>query len=135
MRPDSTAVFSFPVKAPDNARTREHLTALQHLELWLMYQRHWCEHKPSVTVYVKEADWPEVGAWVWKNFDEISGISFLPWDGGSYKQAPYEEITEDMYGLLMTGMPKTIDWESFVEYDDNVEGAQQLACVAGVCEI
>jgi ribonucleoside-diphosphate reductase alpha chain len=86
-------------------------------------------------VYVKEADWPEVGAWVWKNFDEISGISFLPWDGGSYKQAPYEEITEDIYGLLMTGMPKTIDWESFVEYDDNVEGAQQLACVAGVCEI
>ncbi len=76
-----------------------------------------------------------MGAWVWKNFDEISGISFLPWDGGSYKQAPYEEITEDMYGLLMTGMPKTIDWESFVEYDDNVEGAQQLACVAGVCEI
>jgi len=135
MKPHDTTVFSFPMKAPEGCITRDELDSFTHLKLWLTYQRHWCEHKPSVTVYVKEADWPEVGAWVWKNFDEISGISFLPWDGGSYKQAPYEEITEDMYGLLMTGMPKTIDWESFVEYDDNVEGAQQLACVAGVCEI
>jgi ribonucleoside-diphosphate reductase alpha chain len=86
-------------------------------------------------VYVKEKDWPSVGAWVWEHFDEISGISFLPWDGGSYKQAPYEEITEDMYDLLKTGMPKTVDWETFLEYTDNVEGAQQLACVSGVCEI
>jgi ribonucleoside-diphosphate reductase alpha chain len=86
-------------------------------------------------VYVKEADWPSVGAWVWEHFDEISGISFLPWDGGSYKQAPYEEITEDMYDLLKTGMPKEVDWATFIEYTDNVEGAQQLACVAGVCEI
>jgi len=135
MKPHDTTVFSFPMKAPEGCITRDELDSFTHLKLWLTYQRHWCEHKPSVTVYVKEADWPEVGAWVWKNFDEISGISFLPWDGGSYKQAPYEEITEDIYGLLMTGMPKTIDWESFVEYDDNVEGAQQLACVAGVCEI
>jgi ribonucleoside-diphosphate reductase alpha chain len=86
-------------------------------------------------VYVKEREWPSVGAWVWEHFDEISGISFLPWDGGSYKQAPYEEITEDVYDLLKTGMPKEIDWDKFVEYTDNVEGAQQLACVAGVCEI
>ncbi len=86
-------------------------------------------------VYVKEKDWPSVGAWVWEHFDEISGISFLPWDGGSYKQAPYEEITEDMYDLLKTGMPKSVDWNTFLEYTDNVEGAQQLACVAGVCEI
>jgi ribonucleoside-diphosphate reductase alpha chain len=86
-------------------------------------------------VYVKEEDWPSVGAWVWEHFDEISGISFLPWDGGSYKQAPYEEIDETTYNQLLANMPATIDWESFVELDDNVEGAQQLACSSGVCEI
>ena len=135
MKPHDTTVFSFPMKAPDGCVTRDDLDSFTHLTLWLTYQRHWCEHKPSVTVYVKEADWPEVGAWVWKNFDEISGISFLPWDGGSYKQAPYEEIDAATYEKLKAEMPATIDWESFVEYDDNVEGAQQLACVAGVCEI
>lgn len=135
MKPHDTTVFSFPMKAPDGCVTRDQLDSFTHLKLWLTYQRHWCEHKPSVTVYVKEADWPEVGAWVWKNFDEISGISFLPWDGGSYKQAPYEEVDAATYAKLKAEMPATIDWESFVEYDDNVEGAQQLACVAGVCEI
>jgi ribonucleoside-triphosphate reductase (thioredoxin) len=135
MKPHDTTVFSFPMKAPEGCVTRDELDSFTHLKLWLTYQRHWCEHKPSVTVYVKEADWPEVGAWVWKNFDEISGISFLPWDGGSYKQAPYEEINAATYDKLKAEMPATIDWESFVEYDDNVEGAQQLACVAGVCEI
>lgn len=135
MKPHDTTVFSFPMKAPEGCVTRDELDSFTHLKLWLTYQRHWCEHKPSVTVYVKEADWPEVGAWVWKNFDEISGISFLPWDGGSYKQAPYEEINAATYEKLKAEMPATIDWESFVEYDDNVEGAQQLACVAGVCEI
>ncbi len=93
MKPDSTVVFSFPIKAPDGARVREDLTAIQHLELWLMYQKNWCEHKPSVTISVKEEEWLEVGAWVWKNFDDISGISFLPHDGGTYRQAPYEECT------------------------------------------
>lgn len=135
MKPHDTTVFSFPMKAPEGCVTRDELDSFTHLKLWLTYQRHWCEHKPSVTVYVKEQDWPEVGAWVWKNFDEISGISFLPWDGGSYKQAPYEEIDAAAYDKLKAAMPATIDWESFVEYDDNVEGAQQLACVAGVCEI
>ena len=135
MKPLDTTIFSFPMKAPDGCITRDELDSFTHLELWLAYQRHWCEHKPSVTVYVKEADWPEVGAWVWKHFDEISGISFLPWDGGTYRQAPYEEIDADTYNTLVTSMPKTIDWESFIETTDNVEGAQQLACVAGVCEI
>ena len=135
MKPHDTTIFSFPMKSPDGCVTRDELDSFTHLKLWLAYQRHWCEHKPSVTVYVKERDWPSVGAWVWEHFDEISGISFLPWDGGSYKQAPYEEITEDVYDLLKTGMPKEIDWDKFVEYTDNVEGAQQLACVAGVCEI
>jgi ribonucleoside-diphosphate reductase alpha chain len=135
MKPYDTTIFSFPMKAPDGCVTRDELDSFTHLKLWLTYQRHWCEHKPSVTVYVKEKDWPSVGAWVWEHFDEISGISFLPWDGGSYKQAPYEEITEDMYDLLKTGMPKSVDWDTFIEYTDNVEGAQQLACVSGVCEI
>jgi ribonucleoside-diphosphate reductase alpha chain len=135
MRPDSTAVFSFPVKAPESSRTREHLTAMQHLDLWLMYQRHWCEHKPSVTISVKEDEWMDVGAWVWRNFDEISGISFLPWDGGSYRQAPYEECTKEQYEELLSKMPTEIVWDNLKEEEDNVEGAQTLACVAGHCEI
>jgi ribonucleoside-diphosphate reductase alpha chain len=135
MRPDSTAVFSFPVKAPEHARTREDLTALSHLELWLMYQRHWSEHKPSITVSVKEEEWAEVAAWVYKNFDELSGISFLPQDGGSYRQAPYEECTKEQYEALLAKMPTSIDWDSLKENTDNVEGAQTLACASGHCEI
>lgn len=135
MRPDSTVVFSFPMKAPAGARLRDDLTALQHLDLWLMYQRHWCEHKPSVTISVKEHEWMDVGAWTWRNFDEISGVSFLPWDGGSYRQAPYEECTKEQYEELLAKMPKQINWDNLIEKDDNVEGAQTLACVAGHCEI
>ena len=135
MRPESTTVFSFPKKAPHNALLREDLTAVQHLDLWMMYQQHWCEQKPSVTISVTEDEWVEVGAWVWKNFDDISGVSFLPYDGGTYKQAPYEECSEEEYLELLHKMPDTIDWDSLVEEDDNVEGAQQLACTAGVCEI
>jgi ribonucleoside-diphosphate reductase alpha chain len=135
MKPLDTTVFSFPMKAPDGCITRDELDSFTHLKLWLAYQRHWCEHKPSVTVYVKEEDWPSVGAWVWEHFDEISGISFLPWDGGTYRQAPYEEITHLEYENMKDKIPKTIDWDAFIETTDNVEGAQQLACVAGVCEI
>jgi ribonucleoside-diphosphate reductase alpha chain len=135
MRPDSTAVFSFPVKAPENARTRDSLDALQQLDIWMMYQRHWCEHKPSVTISVKEDEWMDVGAWVWRNFDEISGISFLPWDGGTYRQAPYEECTKEQYEELLSKMPSAIVWDNLKEEDDNVEGAQTLACAAGHCEI
>lgn len=135
MKPNDTTIFSFPMKAPDGCVVRDDLDSFTHLKLWLTYQRHWCEHKPSVTVYVKEEDWPSVGAWVWEHFDEISGISFLPWDGGSYRQAPYEEITEEVYEKLLSEMPAEVDWNDFVETDDNVEGAQQLACVSGVCEL
>ena len=135
MKPNDTTIFSFPMKAPEGCVLRDDLDSFTHLRLWLAYQRHWCEHKPSVTVYVKEEDWPAVGAWVWKHFDEISGISFLPWDGGSYRQAPYEEIDEDAYTLLKTAMPPEVDWDDFIETDDNVEGAQTLACTAGACEI
>ena len=135
MRPDSTIVFSFPMKAPEGARLRDDLTALQHLDLWLMYQRHWCEHKPSVTISVKEDEWMDVGAWVWRHFDEVSGVSFLPWDGGTYRQAPYEECSKEVYEELLLKMPAHIDWNLLSEKDDNVEGAQTLACVAGHCEI
>lgn len=135
MRPESTVVFSFPIKSPKGARTREALTALQHLDLWMQYQRHWCEHKPSVTISVKEDEWMDVGAWVWRNFDEISGISFLPYDGGTYRQAPYEECSKEVYESLLATMPKDISWDELNEAEDNVEGAQELACSAGSCEI
>ena len=134
MRPESTVVFSFPIKSPKGARTREALTALQHLDLWMQYQRHWCEHKPSVTISVKEDEWMDVGAWVWRNFDEISGISFLPYDGGTYRQAPYEECSKEVYESLLATMPKDISWDELNEAEDNVEGAQELACSAGACE-
>ena len=132
-KPDQTVVFSFPQKAPAGI-VRADVTPLSHLELWLTYQRHWCEHKPSVTISVEEKDWPEVGAWTWKNFDEISGVSYLPYDGGTYRQAPYEECTEEEYETLKASIPK-INWEDLKENTDNVEGAQMLACSSGVCEI
>jgi ribonucleoside-diphosphate reductase alpha chain len=135
MRPESTTVFSFPQKAPEGATLRDHMSAIDHLDVWLMYQRHWCEHKPSVTISVKEDEWMDVGAWVWRNFDEISGVSFLPYDGGTYRQAPYEECTKEQYEAMLEKMPKTIDWDSLVEYDDNVEGVQTLACTGSSCEI
>lgn len=134
-RPDSTAVFSFPQKSPEGAVCRTEKTAIEQLELWLLYQRHWCEHKPSVTISVKEDEWPEVGAWVWKHFDEVSGISFLPYSNHTYQQAPYEEITKEEYEKLVEQMPKNIDWEKFVEEEDNTIGQQTLACSSGHCEI
>jgi ribonucleoside-diphosphate reductase alpha chain len=135
MRPDSTVVFSFPKKAPDGVFTRKDAKAIEHLELWLTYQRHWCEHKPSITISVLEKEWPEVGAWVWKHFDEISGVSFLPMDGGTYRQAPYEEISKEEYDKLHAESVKTINWNLMKEEEDNVEGVQTLACTGGVCEI
>jgi ribonucleoside-triphosphate reductase (thioredoxin) len=135
MRPESTVVFSFPMKSPEHARTREALTAIEHLDLWLMYQRHWCEHKPSVTISVKEDEWMDVGAWTWKNFDEISGVSFLPWADSNYRQMPYEECTKEQYENLCAKVPKEINWDSLEEHDDNVEGAQTLACTGSSCEL
>jgi len=134
-RPDTTAVFSFPIKAPKGALTRNDMTAIEQLENWLIYQRHWCEHKPSVTISVKDDEWMDVGAWVWKYFDEISGISFLPHSDHSYVQAPYTDCTKEEYDALNKTTPKNIKWETFTEEDDNTIGAQTLACVAGACEI
>lgn len=132
-KPTQTVVFSFPQKAPDGL-TRDDVTPIKHLELWLTYQRFWCEHKPSVTISVEEKDWPSVGAWTWENFSEISGVSYLPYDGGTYRQAPYEECTEEEYNELKAKIP-TINWSELKEVTDNVEGAQMLACSAGSCEV
>ena len=132
-KPTQTVVFSFPQKAPDGL-VRDDVTPIKHLELWLTYQRHWCEHKPSVTISVEEKDWPSVGAWTWENFSEISGVSYLPYDGGTYRQAPYEECTEEQYNELKAKIP-TINWSELKEETDNVEGVQTLACSAGSCDI
>ena len=138
MKPNDTYVFSFPVKAPQGAILRNDLTAIEHLNTWLVYQREWCEHKPSITVSVREDEWMAVGAWVWEHFDEVSGISFLPHSDHSYKQAPYQEVTEEEYEDLLSKMPKSIRWEdlSFYETEDGTSGTQTLACTSdGNCEI
>ena len=133
--PNETAVFSFAMKAPKNATTRNDKTAIEQLENWLIYQRHWCEHKPSVTISVKDNEWVEVGAWVWKHFDEISGVSFLPHSDHTYAQAPYQDCNKEDYDELYKYNPKELDWKSFVEKEDNTVGAQELACSSGSCEI
>ena len=138
MKPNDTYVFSFPVKAPDGAIVRNDLTAIEHLNIWLVYQRAWCEHKPSITVSVKEDEWMEVGAWVYKHFDEVSGISFLPHSDHSYKQAPYQEVTKEEYNALVEKMPKDIRWEdlSFYETEDGTSTNATLACSSdGNCEL
>lgn len=135
----TTAVVYFPQKAPDGAITRADLTAVEHLDIWLQYQRMWCEHKPSVTISVTDKEWPAVGAWVWSNFDEVSGVSFLPYDGGTYKQAPYQELTREDYDRWCSEhpMPSDIDWSELAKYEqeDNTIAVQTLACSSGHCEI
>jgi ribonucleoside-triphosphate reductase len=137
MKPESTTVFSFPMKSPDGAVTRNDMTAIEQLELWLTYQRHWCEHKPSITVTVRDHEWLEVGAWVYKHFDEVSGISFLPHSDHTYQQAPYQEVGKHEYEELLALMPKKIDWARLSEYEfeDTSKGTSTFACVGGACEI
>ena len=136
-KPDQTTVFSFPVKAPAGAVVTSDLTAIEQLEMWLMYQRHWCEHKPSVTINVKKDEWFEVGAFVYKHFDEMSGVSFLPYDDHVYQQAPYQECTKGEYEEMLSLMPSAIDWTKLSEYEkeDNTAGSQTLACSGDSCEI
>ena len=136
-KPDSVVVFSFPMKAPDGCITRNDLTAIDQLETWLMYQRYWCEHKPSCTVSVREHEWLDVGAWVYKYFDEISGVSFLPHSEHVYQQAPYQDINREEYLEAIKLMPQNIDWAELSNYEeeDNTTGSQELACSSGVCEI
>ena len=165
MKPDSTTVFSFPIKSPEGAVVRDDVSAMEQLKTWLIYQRHWCEHKPSVTVSVKDDEWMEVGAFVYEHFDEMSGVSFLPYDGGTYQQAPYQEVSKDgavyrqefagvdsegnetykdtgeviqhSYESLKSLMPKSIDWSGLSEYEqeDNTSGMQTMACSGDSCEI
>ena len=137
MKPDSTTVFSFPMKSPSGAVTRTQMSAIEQLEYWLMFQRHWCEHKPSVTVSVKEDEWMDVGAWVYKNFDEVSGISFLPFSDHTYAQAPYQDIDETKYYALSSEMPESIDWSKLADYEkeDTTSGGRELACTADACEV
>ena len=137
MKPDQTTVFSFPMKAPTGAVCTADLTAIEQLEMWLAYQRHWCEHKPSVTINVKKDEWFEVGAFVYKHFDEMSGVSFLPFNEHTYQQAPYQECDKEAYDALLEVMPLSIDWSALSEYEseDNTAGSQTLACSGDSCEI
>jgi ribonucleoside-triphosphate reductase len=135
--PHSTVVFSFPQRSPEGALCREGLTARNHLEIWRNVQEHWCEHKPSITVNVREAEWIGVADWVWENFDILSGVAFLPFSEHTYKQAPYQEITKEAYEEWTLRMPKSIDWQKLRDYekDDNTTGSQEYACASGFCEI
>lgn len=137
MKPDQTTVFYFPIKSPDDSIKRNDMSAIQQLEYWKRIQEEWCEHKPSITVSVKEHEWPEVGGWVYKNFDIISGVSFLPYSDHSYRQAPYQECSEKEYMDLKERMPKEIRWDdlSFYEQEDNTAGMTTLACSADGCEV
>ena len=137
MNPSHTSVFSFPVKVDKGAVFRQDMSAIEQLEMWLVYQKHWCEHKPSVTISVKENEWMEVGAWVYANFDYMSGVSFLPFSEHTYKQAPYQDCSEDEYKEMLSRMPKNVVWSDLAEYEasDMTVGAQELACAAGFCEI
>ena len=138
MKPDSTTVFSFAMKSPEGAVTRTQMTAIEQLELWKTYALHWCEHKPSVTISVKEDEWMEVGAWVYKNFDVASGVSFLPHSDHTYQQAPYQDIDVDEYNDWQQSYSYVeLDWNKLTEFEkeDNTTGSRELACTAGVCEV
>ena len=136
-KPDHTTVFSFPMKSPKDAVFRMDMSALEQLELWKTYQESWCEHKPSVTISVKEDEWVDVAAWVYENFDSISGISFLPFSEHVYRQAPYQDCTEEEYNEALEQMPKNVDWAELSKYEsqDYTVSSQELACVAGGCEV
>jgi len=135
-KPDTTTVFSFPIASPPTSVMVEDRSAVEQLELWLLYQRYWCEHKPSCTIYVKDDEWLAVGSWVYKHFDEVSGVSFLPYSSHTYKQAPYQKITAEEYEEAAAVMPN-IDWSrlSEIESEDHTRGTQELACTGGVCEL
>ena len=137
LKPDHTTVFSFPMMAPKGSVCRHDMTAIEQLEIWKIYAKHWCEHKPSVTISVKEDEWVPVGAWCWNNFQYLSGVSFLPFSDHTYQQAPYQDIDEKEYKKLVKKMPTSIDWQKLQDYEkeDNTKGSQELACTAGVCEL
>jgi len=133
----SSSVFSFPVKAPDTSVTVEQVGAMEQLQLWKAYQNHWCEHKPSITVYYTDDEFLQVAQWIWDNFDICSGISLLPFSDHVYQQAPYEDITAEQYDELLAAMPQGVSWDDLEnhEQEDNTTGSQELACTGGACEI
>ncbi len=137
MKGDTTTVFSFPQKSPAGAVTRNDMTAIEQLNLWLTYQRHWCEHKPSVTISVRDSEWMHVGAFVYEHFDEMSGVSFLPHSDHTYQQAPYQDCTKEEYEVLLGSMPEKIDWSKLSDYEqeDNTVAMQTMACTGDVCEV
>ena len=137
MKPDTTTVFSFPMMSPSGSRLRNDMSAIEQLEIWLIYQEHWCEHKPSITVTVKEEEWFDVGAFVFKHFDKMSGVSFLPHSDHVYQQAPYQECTEDEYDAMLLKMKTRIDWSKLRDYEsvDTTAGSQTMACSGDSCEI
>ena len=137
MKPDHTTVFSFPMSCSDTAVYRNDMSAIEQLEIWKCYAQHWCEHKPSVTISVKESEWVNVGNWCWDNFDYLSGVSFLPFSDHTYQQAPYQDIDKEQYNSLQSKMPEKIDWSKLQDFEkeDNTRGSQELACTAGSCEL
>ena len=137
LKPEHTTVFSFPMMSPKGSVCRKDMSAIEQLEIWKCYAQHWCEHKPSVTISVKEDEWVLVGAWCWENFEYVSGISFLPFSDHTYQQAPYQDIDEKTYKKLVKDMPTNIDWNKLQDFEkeDNTKGSQELACTAGVCEL
>jgi ribonucleoside-triphosphate reductase (thioredoxin) len=134
-KPEHTDVFSFPTASPNGSLVRYDIDAVGQLEHYLLFKQHWCEHNPSITVYVKEFEWLAVGAWVYEHFNDVGGISFLPWDSGSYRQAPYQEVTQEEYEQLLGKMPQSVDWTELSEGIDRTSGSQDLACASGFCEI
>lgn len=136
-KPEYNWVFSFPMKAPDCSVLAESLSAIDHLELWKIYQDHWTEHKPSITVYVRENEWMDVGAWVYKHFDSVSGVAFLPYSGHTYRQAPFQEITEVEYKAWLEKMPKDVDWSKLGDYEkeDNTQVTKSFACSGDTCDV
>ena len=136
--PESTTIFYFAKESPEKSLKREDISATQSLDIWYQLQKYWCEHKPSATIYVKEHEWMEVGSWVYDNFDELSGVSFLPYDGGTYKQAPYQELDKEAFEEWKRVHPQPeIDWDDLRHYEaeDNTVGSQELACSSGTCEV
>ena len=136
-KPETTTVFSFPVQAPNKAVTRNDITAIDQLNMWLIYQRHWTEHKPSVTISVRKGEWIPVLNFVHQNFDEVSGVSFLPHDDHIYQQAPYQDCNKNDYKILKSIMPKKIDWSKLSDFEseDTTKSSQTFACTGEVCEI
>lgn len=133
--PETAWVMYFPIEVPEDTITRHDYTAIEHLKIWQVYQQNWCEHKPSITVSVKDREWPGVGAFVYDNFDSMSGVAFLPFDGGNYRQAPYMECTKEEWEALKAKTPTEIDWSKFHEDDDNTTSTRELACFGDRCEI